>query len=228
MLFALDKNSKKTYIDEADENEDYFCPLCCEKLILKKGTIRRHHFSHKANSICVDCWNYDTTDRHMDWQNQFPLEFQEIVKEKNNKKHTADVLCEEKKTVIEFQHMPLSSAEFDERNDFFNLLGYKVIWIFDVTDEIEEEKIENYKDDLYKWSYPKRTFKNFLPKENPMVELYFETYNFSDIEKFYTELIKVTWAPEDGFKRFATDGELYTIEYILGLIVGGKEKNKMM
>lgn len=38
---------------DIDRNKlDYFCPNCEECVILKKGNILRHHFSHKSNSKC--------------------------------------------------------------------------------------------------------------------------------------------------------------------------------
>ena len=46
-------------------------------------------------------------------------------------------LLEDKKVVYEFQHSPLSPEELDDRNAFYNSLGYKVIWIFDLFDQYE-------------------------------------------------------------------------------------------
>ena len=50
-----------------------------------------------------------------------------IVKVKDGQKHRADVLIEDKKVVYEFQHSSLSAEEFEDRNSFYNSLGYKVI-----------------------------------------------------------------------------------------------------
>lgn len=174
----------------------------------------------------------------MRWQARFPLETQVIVKVKGGQKHRADVLLEDKKVVYEFQHSPLSPEEFDDGNTFYNSLVYKVIWIFDLSDQYENGSIENYKSNLYKWTRPKKTFNHFVPKDNPNVELYFQIQlsadenemiqylkssleagyeiHFQDQRFYYEdhkddeiELVKATWAPDDGFERFATDGFAY-------------------
>lgn len=47
-------------------------------------------------------------------------------------KHRADVLVD--RTVIEFQHSIMPVKAFDDRNNFYFNLGYKVIWLFDLSD----------------------------------------------------------------------------------------------
>lgn len=238
MLFAIDKDGNRVYIENTHVRQEYFCPECGEKLVLKKGQIRTHHFAHPSHSECTDSWHYDMSDWHINWQSKFPLETQEIVKVKDGQKHRADVLIDDKKVVYEFQHSPLSAEEFEDRNNFYNSLGYKVIWIFDVSEQYENGNIKNYKSDLYSWSHPKRTFNNFNPKEHPNVELYFEIqisasenieiqhikssleagygFHFDETRYYYEDhkddekqLVKITWAPDDGFERFATDGFIY-------------------
>jgi ssDNA-binding Zn-finger/Zn-ribbon topoisomerase 1 len=254
MLFALDKDNKRLHIEKTFTNQDYFCPLCGEKLVLKKGRIRIHHFAHPNHSECTDSWHYDMSEWHQRWQARFPLETQEIVQSKDGQKHRADVLLEDKKVVFEFQHSPLSAEEFENRNTFYNSLGYKVIWIFDVSDQYENESIENYRSDLFRWSRPRRTFNYFNPKIDG-VELYFQIQNsarenekmlriqemldveydpYNENEDYYdchkddkNELIKVTWAPESGFERFATDGFVYDENDIVNrFIESNKEKDK--
>ena len=130
MIWAFDKDGVKVFADEAFVKHDYFCPMCGEPLVLKKGEVRVPHFAHHAKSICCDPWHYDMTDWHREWQERFPRNTQEIVMDSNGEKHRADVCVG--KTVIEFQHSPLSFEEFDERNAFYTSLGYKVVWLFDV------------------------------------------------------------------------------------------------
>ena len=43
------------------------CPECGEKLILRKGEIRRHHFAHHGNSHCTDTWHYDMSEWHKNY-----------------------------------------------------------------------------------------------------------------------------------------------------------------
>ena len=204
MIFAIDKNKKRVHINQTHVNYDYFCPICGEKLVLRKGEIRRHHFAHHPSTKCTDFWHYDMSDWHQDWQDRFPLECQEVVMEHNGIKHRADVFINN--TVIEFQHSPLSSEEFDDRNNFYTGLGYKVVWIFDLTAEYEEGKIyeSDKKTSILVWKHPRRTFKNFDLK-NKKVSLFFELGTAEDDGVVEPWVTKVTWATPDGFERFAVD-----------------------
>ena len=92
MRVALNKLGEKVHISNTHVKEDYFCPICCEQLVLKKGDVRIHHFAHKVSTACKDGWHYDMSEWHVDWQNKFPKENQEIVKTLNVIKHRADVL----------------------------------------------------------------------------------------------------------------------------------------
>ena len=220
MLFALDKDNKKVHIDNTIRGEDYFCPCCGSKMVLKMGDIRIHHFAHPSDSICRDTWHYDMTEWHYEWQNRFPMEYQEIVKTKDGQKHRADVLIESEKVVFEFQHSPLSPDEFEDRNSFYNSLGYKVIWVFDVEEQYQNEQIENYRSKLWSWKRPKRTF-DYYDCKNKLVQLYLQLDN-SDID-----LIKVTWCTDDnGLSRFATDGYDYDEESIVHMFDDGKKQNE--
>lgn len=131
MLIALNNNKERISINDSLENETYYCQFCGEELCRKLGKKRCHHFSHKPNSYCTDSKWHDMSEWHINWQNQFPARFQEILKiDSNGKKHIADVLVDEK-IVIEFQHSNLPYEIYNDRNEFYNKMGYKVIWIFD-------------------------------------------------------------------------------------------------
>lgn len=251
MIFALDKDGKRTYIENTHVNQVYFCPVCGEKMILKKGEIKRHHFAHQPNSQCSDHWHYDMSEWHQRWQSLFPLNTREIVKEKNGVKHRADVLLEDKKIVLEFQHSSLSPEEFEDRNEFYTSLGYKVIWIFDLVDQFDAKEIGYHRKNVYKWSHPRKTFDDFNPKDSSVL-LFFQyqidaKYNedfqsikkelktnfevMNDEEEYYEEhkndkdaLIKVTWAPESGFEYFACDGNEYNAECFTKLFNNEKKE----
>lgn len=208
MVFAIDKDGKRIHIDKAYVNYDYFCPICAEKLVLRKGDVRRHHFAHHKSTNCTDSWHYDMSEWHQQWQEKFPPENQEVVFELNGKKHRADVFINNR--VIEFQHSPLSPEEFDERNEFYSSLGYKVIWVFDLSQEFDESRIVEHesKPNLYIWKHPRRTFKNFDIK-NKNIDLFFEIGTIEEDGILEPDLLKVTWATPEGFERFAVDGFSY-------------------
>ena len=76
MYIALNSKKQRIHISDALEGDKYYCPVCDEEVIKRKGTINAHHFAHKNNSQCLekDGWHYDMSDWHYDWQNQFPVE----------------------------------------------------------------------------------------------------------------------------------------------------------
>ena len=137
VFIALNANNEKVSIENADKICEYFCPVCNEKLSIKAtySLSVRPHFAHKKGTECLDDWKLDMSEWHYNWQCQFPEEYREVVVEKDEKKHRADVLING--YVIEFQHSPISRDEIKERNKFYTNCGYKVIWVFDANDKIK-------------------------------------------------------------------------------------------
>lgn len=212
MEFALNHNNERIHVSKANKTEEYFCPICHKKVVLRKGQTNIAHFAHQSN--CDDSWHYDMSEWHSEWQNQFPKKNQEFVVEHNGEKHRADVMaCG---YAIEFQHSPITAEEFDERNEFYLSYGKKVIWVFDFIDEVESGRIDWYdewsknndKGAKFKWSYPKRFLQSYLPQDNKNITVFFQFSDskHSDKEECYIE--RVIWAiKEDGFsnfKRFVT------------------------
>ena len=138
MLVAMNEERCRINASEANKKEKYFCPVCNEVLILKNGEINIAHFAHK-NRECIDNWHYDMSEWHRKKQNYFDIKYQEIILEKDGIKHRADILKDG--VVIEFQHSPISASEFNSRNGFYTSCGYKVAWVFDVTEQINNEEL---------------------------------------------------------------------------------------
>lgn len=210
MLKAIDKNDNLVLIDNADENEMYFCPICHQPLVQKRGDIREHHFSHigprgfneKSYVPCSDTWHYDKTPWHFQWQKRFADECIEKVITRGNEKHIADVLVND--IVIEFQHSAISIEDFRKRNTFYNACGYKVIWVFDLIEESESGRID-YSEDCdneYHWSYVKKLFREIdLKSEHATIFFQFDedeheegacvlqrvTNSYNEFRLFYTD-----------------------------------------
>lgn len=158
MYIAIDENNYRTHIFDAQKGTKYFCPVCASPVIVKDGLTNAKHFAHKSG-YCVDNWNYDISEWHRRMQEIFPIESREVTVKKGNKIHRADVLID--KTVIEFQHSPISAEEYADRNNFFTSLGYRVAWVFDVTEQFENQKLFFSSDDnewLMTWKNPLRVF----------------------------------------------------------------------
>lgn len=205
MRIALDNDGKRTFIEEATLEADYFCPRCKEKLIQKRGPIYAHHFAHFPNRDCIDHYHYEEMSIwHSSWQDQYKKDEQEVIMHKNGQTHIADVYIEEHKTVIEFQHSPLSYDEFKDRNTFYSSLGNRVVWIFDMREEFEDGRIENIHSSNTKFHYlnPKKTFKNLNLKENKL-HLFFQIKG--DDYTNDVRLIKINWISKKGMFYFCGD-----------------------
>ncbi|WP_295091996.1 competence protein CoiA family protein [Ruminococcus sp.] len=192
MYIALNSNFIRTHIDDALSNDDYFCPFCKAPLDLRRGDIRRHHFAHARHHLCTDTWAKDRSENdstwHKQWQERFPVDNQEIPLQLGEIKHRADVMID--RTVIEFQHSPLSPEKFSDRNTFYAGLGHKVIWIFDCMDVDFSQR-----EDFYYWTRPKHTFRNYsdIARAN-QTELYFQTDD--------NTLVRVIDVSPEGFECF--------------------------
>ncbi len=167
MFIACDESGESITIDEAyaikDKQEDtkFFCPhpQCGKELILKgRGTKVTPHFAHKRG--CADTWKYgEMTEWHKAWQNRFPKEYREVYLELNGESHRADILIEDAKTVIEFQHSSISTKDFEARNAFYKACGYLLIWVFDATGMTKYDDME-----WLCWKREKVIFKNIQTK----------------------------------------------------------------
>ena len=208
MEFALDQNNDRVHAIDANKGNEYYCPLCRKKVVLRKGQINIDHFAHQSR--CDDTWCYDISAWHSDWQQQFPKRNQEVIIEFNGEKHRADIMaCG---YVVEFQHSPISAEEFNERNHFYLNYGKKVIWIFDFSDEFKSGRIDCYdgwssKNDnggKFKWRYPKRSLQDYLPQSDKDIIVFFQFSNSKHGESDESYIERVTWAiEENGHSNFA-------------------------
>lgn len=205
MLFASDYNDNRVHIDETHSNQEYYCPYCGAPLITKKGDVRQHHFAHKQNHVCSDTWahsgsgGYDVSSWHNEWQSLFPKENQEVKLVLGDTKHRADVLID--RTVVEFQHSIMSVAAFDNRNNFYFNLGYKVVWLFDLSDLYENGQLAYHSEGdglVFGWKNPKKAF-NSYDIQSGCIDLFFQ---LSDSENAC--IVHVRDVSQGGFEQFST------------------------
>ena len=202
MLFAVDYNDNRVHIDETHSNQEYYCPYCGAPLTTKKGDIRQHHFAHKSKHLCSDTWershSYDISPWHNEWQSLFPKENQEVKLSLGDTKHRADVMID--RTVIEFQHSIMPMKAFDDRNNFYFNLGYKVIWLFDLSELLDNQLF--YKEAAegleFHWRNPKKAFNNYDVQSGD-IDLFFQLKSDPD-----SCIVRVTEVSEIGFEYFNT------------------------
>ena len=200
MEFALDKNGNRidAWNNHSSEGE-FFCPVCGGSVIFRHGNTNVPHFAHRK-SECTDDWHYDMSEWHKRMQSYYPTDNREIVVQHNGKTHRADVLID--KTVIEFQHSPISADEFNDRNSFFNALGFRIAWVFDVSDDYTSGRIISAEDGTgkYKWNWAPRVFSNApLIRDNNKDFSLWLYFGSDDLGNGESDIDKVVWTPsEDG------------------------------
>ena len=247
--YALDVNGNRVFIEKASTMNDYFCEACNGKMIVKKGFVRLHHFAHAASAKCTDSWHYDDKSVwHRNWQNRFPEQCREVYKEYRGGKHRADVLLEKNKIVIEFQHSNLSAEEFKKRNAFYRGLGYRIVWLFDLSEHFENGYFIFEKNEGVCWDHPLKTFKDFTLKDNG-IELFFQIeypadendlvqsinkIGMSDAfgpesEQYFFEhkndkgkIIRVAKIATDGIDYFYTDPNIHSIDSWIQMVTNVK------
>lgn len=63
-IFSLGEQYKKIYLHDLKKKEQFYCPQCHEKVILKIGTKRIHHFAHQKGSDCSESFERES-EYHM-------------------------------------------------------------------------------------------------------------------------------------------------------------------
>lgn len=90
MEYAISKDRVRVHAEDAIKGEDYFCPVCGNKVIPRQGEFNAWHFAHQASS-CSDAWHYDMSEWHKEWQDRFPEDNREVVISNDGETHRADV-----------------------------------------------------------------------------------------------------------------------------------------
>ena len=218
MFSALDNNRCRIDVENAQKGCEYFCPVCGAQLIVRDGELNAKHFAHKAGS-CTDTWHYDMSAWHRRMQSCFPLEHQEVVVADGTRCHRADVLVG--KTVIEFQHSPISVAEFTDRTRYFQKTGYRIAWVFDLSEQFENEQLfyDDEDDPLMRWKNPYRIFSEGEQITDFSKDYAIWIYLGSEFDEEDEYLNKVIWTQTDAnghpsMRRFRLS------EYYISLAAG--------
>jgi len=221
MRFAQ-KEGERIFPNPLEKNA--FCPLCNSLVIAKCGEIKIWHWTHKSNNLC-DSFKEPETQWHLKWKNEFQGNWQEIIIEKEGKKHIADVFTSNK-IVIEFQNSPISSEAIKEREDFYG----KMKWV--LNGETYGKNIKFFSKKGYisfkwnwfpkSWSYSNREIyidMNFKYKQ--ALKKFLKISNKNDEDSF-EEVVKGTYWEEDADGDSYPKTECYTIP-----IKYGDEKEKL-
>ena len=113
---------------EATKGAKGQCLCCGADVIAKCGKIRCWHWAHKNNEECPYSKKEPKTQWHLDWQNYFPKEWQEVrcTDEQTGEIHIADIKTTNG-LVVEFQHSAINSEERLSRERYHK----NMIWVVD-------------------------------------------------------------------------------------------------
>jgi competence protein CoiA len=145
LLTAITKTGKKLCLgyDYKKETlfylrkvEEFFCPVCSEKVMLKLGEKRIYHFAHQRGGSCREFYENES-EYHMSGKLQL---FQWLKRQKipaelefydREIKQRPDImfLFKGKKFALEFQCSPISEEIFTKRTEKYIQNGYTPIWI---------------------------------------------------------------------------------------------------
>ena len=126
MRYALENGIKK----EATKGAKGTCLCCGAEVIAKCGKIRIAHWAHKNNEECPYSMKEPKTQWHLNWQNYFPKEWQEVkcTDEQTGEIHIADIKTTNG-LVVEFQHSAINPEERLSRERYHK----NMIWVIDGT-----------------------------------------------------------------------------------------------
>ncbi|ABG57330.1 competence protein CoiA [Cytophaga hutchinsonii] len=121
------KNVQGQKIKVSFSGEKAKCIDCGQDVRGHKGRMKIPYWQHLNKKDC-DAWFEPITRWHIDWQNKFPKEFQEVsLIDPNTKEfHRADVRTNSG-LVIEVQHSPIKPDEIEQRENFYG--KNKLLWI---------------------------------------------------------------------------------------------------
>lgn len=136
MLIA-ELNGERKFAPHAKKGFEYFCPECGEEVLLKKGRIITHHFSHKSGSNCSN--GKGESKEHLrakyllyNWAVNSGMNCDlELAIPTPMGPRRADVYIEDNgvKYALEVQKSPIEWEMLEKRTESYRSASVHVIWI---------------------------------------------------------------------------------------------------
>lgn len=137
MLIAANGARKLVFANHATKIEEYFCPACKRKVILKRGKKKMSHFSHRPLETC-DSFTEGETREHLEGKSllynwlaeQYDVvELESYLPEMAQRPDILFVDEEGRSVCLEFQCSYLNPERMLERTKNYQAHGYEVVWI---------------------------------------------------------------------------------------------------
>lgn len=136
MIYA--KNQLKAYVNATDAQraDQYFCPSCSGKVILKRGALKVAHFAHCSHSCAA--FSEGETNEHLAGKRLLVRMWQQVTPQVELEAYQADlrqrpdVLCNfttGQSLALEFQCAPLSISQMIHRSTGYQNAHFKYLWL---------------------------------------------------------------------------------------------------
>ncbi|CAG9622838.1 competence protein CoiA [Sutcliffiella rhizosphaerae] len=194
------------------DGENFYCPVCNKKLLLKKGQVKRAHFAHQnkecyASSEPETLYHLEGKARlyeklqGFDWKE---LEF--VIPET---KQRADVFVQnlDNNYAFEFQCSSLSSSEFKKRTELYEAANIKPVWI--IGKDKLNPAVPKMKITSFQWQFLQSSSKenppfilSFCPKNSIFYYLY-PTFTLNSTTTYISLITSPSWIeyPEHSMKN---------------------------
>lgn len=133
MLIAIDRNGNEVDAKDAKRNEKYFCPVCNSEVQLKRGDIKKEHFSHVSIHMCERHLYRKESEMHLMLKHELYFKFGEAFNVKmecylENIQQIPDLLVEDNHAV-EIQLSKVSPSIILNRTRGYEKEGIDVTWL---------------------------------------------------------------------------------------------------
>lgn len=137
-------------LENTERKEDYFCPLCREKLIFRRGKKIQSHFSHTKTSKCQISTYKRESKEHLITKKMLYDHFRKIgdvqleyIIKMSGSLQIADVYLANLNIALEYQRSIITYSELEKRNLGYKRAGIKVVWLIDIKKFVKEYKRNN-------------------------------------------------------------------------------------
>ncbi|KRN31059.1 competence protein transcription factor [Liquorilactobacillus mali] len=135
LLKALDDDGRLIWASDAINGDNYYCPFCHSKLLIRNGTLKRNHFAHQKKAC--HSFSEGETVEHLQGKMALAKLFErdgygtEIESYFPELRQRPDIVIQKnfQKGIIEFQCAPVSVSKMRARSKGYKKAGFKFLWI---------------------------------------------------------------------------------------------------
>lgn len=154
MITALNENKHNVIAKNSEKGEKYYCSCCDEEVILKKGSIKVHHFSHKSHSDCL-FQGKPESEEHKRYKTQIYETFKgqgldAVLEDTSYKKHGIIPDITVNGYAVEIQLSSITRDEIQRRSRLMARARLKPLWVFGESNRDKELAMQKYVLDKWK------------------------------------------------------------------------------